>query len=161
WFRDYGPTFLVNRKEGKTAIVQWRFNAWGNKYKELLKDGHIPYYISERFGLPLFRPGVILEGGAIDVNGAGAVLTTGQCLLNENRNPVFSKKDAQRYLDAYLGASRVIWLKSGIEGDDTDGHIDNLARFVNATTVLCAFEDNKRDGNHAPLKENYEILKKS
>ncbi len=161
WFRDYGPTFVVNRPEGKTAIVQWRFNAWGNKYKELLKDGHVPYFISERLGLSLFRPGIVLEGGAIDVNGAGAVLTSEQCLLNENRNAAFSKKDAERYLDDYLGAGRAVWLKSGIEGDDTDGHIDNLARFVNPTTVLCAFEDDVRDSNHGSLKENYEILKRS
>src|SRR5262249_20159541 len=117
--------------------------------------------ISERFGLSLFRPGIVLEGGAIDVNGAGAVLTTEQCLLNENRNAAFSKKDAERYLDDYLGASRVIWLKSGIEGDDTDGHIDNLARFVNPTTVLCAFEDDARDANYRSLKDNYEILKRA
>jgi agmatine deiminase len=161
WFRDYGPTFVVNAKEGKLGLVQWRFNAWGNKYKELLKDGHVPYFISERFGLPLFRPGIVLEGGAIDVNGAGAVLTTEQCLLNENRNPVFSKKDAERYLDEYLGATRVIWLKRGIEGDDTDGHIDNLARFVNPATVVCACEDDTRDANHQPLLENYEVLRRS
>jgi agmatine deiminase len=159
WFRDYGPTFVVNPRDGKLALVQWRFNAWGNKYKELLKDGHVPYFISERFGLTLFRPGIVVEGGAIDVNGAGAVLTTEQCLLNENRNPVFSKKDAERYLDEYLGATRVIWLKRGIEGDDTDGHIDNLARFVNPTTVVCAFENDAQDANHEPLRQNCEVLR--
>jgi len=161
WFRDYGPTFVVNRRERKTAVVQWRFNAWGNKYKELLKDGHIPYFISERLGLPLFRPGIVLEGGAIDVNGKGSALTTEQCLLNQNRNPVFSKRDAERYLREYLGVTKVIWLKSGIEGDDTDGHIDNLARFVNATTVLCAFEDDVTDPNHEPLKKNFDVLRRA
>lgn len=161
WFRDYGPTFVVNRNEGRSAVVQWRFNAWGGKYPELLKDGHVPYFISERMGLSLFRPNVILEGGAIDVNGEGTVLTTEQCVLNSNRNPVFPKKDAERYLDEYLGAHRVIWLKSGIEGDDTDGHIDNLARFVNSNTVLCASEPDRGDANHATLKRNYEALKRS
>jgi agmatine deiminase len=161
WFRDYGPIFVKNSSDGKVAIVQWRFNAWGNKYKELLKDGHVPYFISERFGLPLFRPGIVLEGGAIDVNGKGALLTTEQCLLNESRNPDFPKREAERYLDEYLGASRVIWLKTGIQDDETDGHIDNLARFAGTTTVLCAYEANTRDPNHRTLKQNYEILKKS
>jgi agmatine deiminase len=161
WFRDYGPIFVKNAREKKIAIVQWRFNAWGNKYMELLKDANVPYFISERYGLALFRPGIVLEGGAIDVNGSGSLLTTEQCLLNENRNPEFSKREAERYLDEYLGANRVIWLKSGIEGDDTDGHVDNLARFVNPTTVLCSYEDDLRDANHAPLKQNYEILRKS
>jgi len=161
WFRDYGPIFVVNKRESKAGIVQWRFNAWGNKYADLLKDGHVPYFISERLGLPLFRPGIVLEGGAIDVNGMGMLLTTEDCLLNGNRNPAFSRKDAERYLDEYLGAQHVIWLKSGIEGDDTDGHIDNLARFVSPDTVLCAYEENTRDKNHRPLKENYEILKRT
>src|SRR5262249_31740670 len=107
WFRDYGPTFVANPEQKKLAMVQWRFNAWGNKYKELLKDAHVPYFISERHGVPLFRPGIVLEGGAIDVNGEGAVLSTEQCLLNPNRNPEFPKKEAERYLDQYIGASRV------------------------------------------------------
>ena len=157
WFRDYGPTFVTNG-EGKSAVVQWRFNAWGDKYEELLKDGHIPYFISERCGLTLFRPGVILEGGAIDVNGQGAVLTTESCVLNSNRNPEFSKATAERYFQNYLNIRHVIWLKSGIDGDDTDGHIDNLARFVNASKVLCAWEENAKDPNHKTLKDNYDVL---
>jgi len=161
WFRDYGPIFVVDPRNQKIAIVQWRFNAWGGKYNDLLKDGNVPYYISEDLGIPLFRPGIVLEGGAVDVNGKGAVLTTEQCLLNENRNPAFSKREAERYLDEYLGANRVIWLKSGIEGDDTDGHIDNLARFINDTTVLCAYEQNPSDANHEPLKNNLNILRRS
>ena len=140
WFRDYGPTFVVDQK-GNEAIVHWTFNAWGGKYKDLLKDGHIPYFISEEMGLPYFRPGVVLEGGSIDVNGKGALLTTEQCLLNEKRNPGLSKSDLESHLRDYLGATHVIWLKRGIAGDDTDGHIDNLARFVDSTTVLCAYEE--------------------
>jgi agmatine deiminase len=161
WFRDYGPMFVLDRTNGRTAIVQWRFNAWGDKYKELLKDGHVPYFISERLGQPLFRPNIVLEGGAIDVNGLGTLLTTEQCLLNENRNPGMSKKSMEQYLDQYAGASKVIWLKSGLVGDDTDGHVDNLARFVNPNTVLCAYEENPADENYATLKQNYEILRKA
>jgi agmatine deiminase len=161
WFRDYGPMFLVDRGGNRTAIVQWRFNAWGEKYKSLLKDGHVPYFISERLGLPLFRPNIVLEGGAIDVNGKGSLLTTEQCLLNENRNPGLSKADMERYLNQYVGVTNVIWLKSGIAGDDTDGHIDNLARFVNPNTVVCSWEENPDDENYAPLRNNYEVLRKS
>src|SRR5437867_7078013 len=110
WFRDYGPVFVLDRSKGKTAIIQWRFNAWGGKYKSLLKDGHVPYSISERLGLPLFRPNIVLEGGAIDVNGKGTLMTTEQCLLNQNRNPGLSKSDMERYLEQYLGVRHVIWL---------------------------------------------------
>jgi agmatine deiminase len=161
WFRDYGPTFVVNRAENKVAIVQWRFNAWGGKYPPLLKDANIPYFISERLGIPLYMPGIILEGGAIDVNGAGALLTTEQCLLNPNRNPKLSRKDLERYLAGFLGAEKVVWLKKGLAGDDTDGHIDNVARFVSRDVVVCAWEDNPRDENYQTLKANFERLRNS
>jgi agmatine deiminase len=158
WFRDYGPTFVVNRHAGKVAIVQWRFNAWGGKYPSLLKDGNIPYFISERMGIPLFMPGIILEGGAVDVNGCGTVLSTEQCLLNPNRNTGLSKEATAQYLADFLGAGNAIWLKRGLIGDDTDGHIDNLARFVDARTVVCAFEDDESDENYPALKDNYDVL---
>ena len=161
WFRDYGPTFLVNRQRNETAVVQWQFNAWGGKYETLLKDGGVPYFMSERLGLPLFRPGVVMEGGAIDVDGQGTLMTTEQCLLNPNRNPGRSRKEMEEVLQNYTGASHFIWLKAGIQGDDTDGHIDNLARFVRPGTVVCAFEENSRDENHAALKSNYDILSHS
>jgi len=161
WFRDYGPTFVINRELQKIAIVQWRFNAWGGKYPTLMKDGNIPYFISERLGVGLFMPGIVLEGGAIDVNGCGSVLTTEQCLLNPNRNSGLLKHDLEQYLCDFLGVRHVIWLKCGLAGDDTDGHIDNLARFVNPTTVVCAFEPDPADENHAVLNQNYEMLKKS
>jgi len=161
WFRDYGPIFVRDAENRRIAIVQWRFNAWGEKYKPLLKDANVPYFISERLGLPLFRPNIVLEGGAIDVNGRGALLTTEQCLLHENRNPGLSKQDMERCLKDYLGAERVVWLKSGIAGDDTDGHVDNLARFANPTTVLCAYEENESDENYRALRENYETLRTS
>ncbi len=161
WFRDYGPTFLVSSNRERSAVVQWQFNAWGGKYESLLKDGGIPYFISERLGLPLFRPGFVMEGGAIEVNGRGTLLTTEQCLLNPNRNPGMTKTDLEKHFQNYLGVSNVIWLPGGIAGDDTDGHIDNLARFIDAGTVVCAFEENESDENHAPLKANFEVLKKS
>lgn len=158
WFRDYGPTFVVNRETAKVAIVQWRFNAWGGKYPTLLKDGNIPYFISERMGIPLFMPGIILEGGAVDVNGIGTVLSTEQCLLNPNRNTGLSKVDTEQYLADFLGARKTIWLKRGLAGDDTDGHIDNLARFVDSRTVVCAFDEDAADENYPVLKENYDAL---
>jgi len=161
WFRDYGPTFVVNRHRNETAVVQWQFNAWGGKYESLLQDGGVPYFISERLGLPLFRPGVVMEGGAIDVDGKGTLLTTEQCLLNPNRNPGLSKKQMEQFLQHYTGVSKIIWLKGGIAGDDTDGHIDNLARFVRAGTVVCAYEEDSRDENHSALKTNYDVLRRS
>jgi agmatine deiminase len=160
WFRDYGPTFIRN-EAGNIAMVHWNFNAWGGKYEDLIRDGHIPYFISEKLRMTYFRPGIVLEGGSIDVNGAGSVLTTEQCLLNEKRNPGRSRSDLERYLAEYLNSPHVIWLKSGIAGDDTDGHIDNLARFVSPSTVLCAYEPDERDENHVALKENYDILLES
>jgi len=161
WFRDYGPTFLVNRQRQETAIVQWQFNAWGGKYESLLKDGGVPYFISERLGLPLYRPGVVMEGGAIDVDGQGTLMTTEQCLLNPNRNPGRSRQEMEEVLQNYTGASQFIWLNAGILGDDTDGHIDNLARFVHTGTVVCAYEEDSSDENHAALKSNYDLLRQS
>jgi agmatine deiminase len=161
WFRDYGPTFVVNRQRDETAVVQWQFNAWGGKYESLLKDGGAPYFISERLGLPLFRPGVVMEGGAIEVDGQGTLLTTEQCLLNPNRNPGLRKKAMEKFLQNYTGVSKFIWLKGGIAGDDTDGHIDNLARFVRTGTVVCAYEEDTRDENHAALKANHDVLRRS
>ena len=148
WFRDYGPVF-VRDSQRNVAIVHWNFNAWGEKYKELIRDGNIPYLISEKLRMTYFRPGIVLEGGSIDVNGRGTVLTTEQCLLNERRNPGRSKSDIERYLNEYLGAAHVIWLARGIAGDDTDGHIDNIARFVDPATVLCAWESDRTDENYS------------
>jgi agmatine deiminase len=158
WFRDYGPTFVVNRAEKKLAIVNWIFNAWGEKYTELMRDARIPCLINEDLLLDCFQPGIVLEGGSIDVNGRGTVLTTEQCLLNRNRNPQLSREEIECYLREYLGVRKVIWLKEGIVGDDTDGHVDDIARFVNPTTVLCAYEDDTADENYQVLKDNYETL---
>jgi len=162
WFRDYGPIFVVDRdrrsREGRMAAVSWIFNAWGEKYPELMADVAIPDLINQDLNIRLFRPGIVLEGGSIDVNGCGTLLTTEQCLLHENRNPYLRREEIEGYLREYLGVSKIIWLKDGIAGDDTDGHVDDIARFVDPVTVLCAYEDDPEDENYLPLKHNYELL---
>lgn len=160
WFRDYGPTFVVRESETEknVAAVNWIFNAWGEKYAELMGDSRIGSLIKEDLKMEYFQPGIVMEGGSIEVNGCGTVLTTEQCLLNRNRNPSLNKEKIESYLKEYLGVSKVIWLKEGIAGDDTDGHVDDIARFVNPTTVLCAYEDDPDDENYLPLKQNYELL---
>jgi len=139
-------------------MVKWKFNAWGDKYNDVLGDEEIPYVLNQRLGLPVFEAGIVLEGGSIEVNGAGTVLTTEQCLLNKNRNPKLNRQEIESHLKEYLNVSRILWLNQGIAGDDTDGHIDDVARFVNRNTVVCAFEEDTADENHEILKENYERL---
>jgi agmatine deiminase len=159
WFRDYGPTFIINDKQQKLAMVNWIFNCWGEKYDDLLKDKDIPKVINETLQIPCFKPQIVMEGGSIDVNGKGTLLTTEQCLLNPNRNPDLTRGDIEKYLKEHLDITHFIWLKNGICGDDTDGHIDDLARFVNSTTIVCAYEEDQTNQNFAALKSNYEILK--
>jgi agmatine deiminase len=162
WFRDYGPTFVVNRDKkqgpGRVAAVNWIFNAWGEKYPELMGDTRIACQINDDLLMECFKPGIVLEGGSIDVNGCGTLLTTEQCLLNPNRNPSLSREEIEVYLREYLGVDKIIWLPEGIAGDDTDGHVDDIARFVGPNTVLCAFEDDPDDDNYLPLKRCYERL---
>ncbi|MGD6810970.1 MAG: agmatine deiminase family protein [Candidatus Bathyarchaeia archaeon] len=157
WFRDYGPTFVINDKR-ELAMVNWIFNTWGDKYDTLLKDKDIPQVINKALQLPCFKPRFVMEGGSIDVNGKGTLLTTEQCLLNPNRNPDMTRADIEKYLKDHLGITDFIWLKNGICGDDTDGHIDDLARFVNPTTIVCAYEEDPNDENYAALNANYELL---
>jgi agmatine deiminase len=161
WIRDYGPTFLIDQHAQNLSLVNWRYNAWGNKYEALLKDDAIPSYISSKMNINSFHPGIVMEGGAIDVNGSGSLLTTKQCLLNPNRNPHLSQKDIETYLKDYYSVSNVIWLNEGVEGDDTDGHIDDIARFVSADTIAYAWQEDPQDKNHHILLENLEILKKA
>ncbi len=164
WVRDYCPIFITNRKTGKKAAVKWVFNAWGGKYGDLKEDDKAGEKIGrglESAGIRVFRPGIVLEGGSIDVNGEGALLTTEQCLLNKNRNPSLSKSRINTYLSDYFGASRVVWLKEGIEGDDTDGHVDDFARFVSKNTVICAREKSRGDPNHAALETGAALLTSS
>ncbi|NMB78625.1 MAG: peptidyl-arginine deiminase [Methanomicrobiales archaeon] len=161
WIRDYGPTFVLNRALQEAAMVRWNFNAWGGKYDDQVHDGRIPPIINRWMNLPVYEPGIILEGGSIEVNGKGTVLTTRACLLNPNRNPHLSADEIEEKLREYLGVEKVIWLNDGIIGDDTDGHIDDIARFVNPTTVVCAYEEDVSDANYPALHDNYEILRQS
>jgi agmatine deiminase len=157
WIRDYGPNFLVCDEERKVAITDWDFDSWGRKYKWELDD-LVSSIIAEQLELPKFKPEIVLEGGAIEVNGLGTCLTTDSCVLNPNRNDGIRRERMEEFLNNYLGASKIIWLSGDLEGDDTDGHIDNLARFVNPTTIVCALEKDERDANYLGLKQNYERL---
>ncbi|HUL38660.1 MAG TPA: agmatine deiminase family protein [Methanomassiliicoccales archaeon] len=161
WIRDYGPTFLINQGTGDRAAVKWRFNAWGGKYDDLLYDDITGEDVAKAAEVQTFRPGIVMEGGSIDVNGQGSLLTTEQCLLNKNRNPQLGRREIESYLKEYLGAPNVIWLKSGIEGDDTDGHVDDFARFVSADKVVCSYSQSRATSNSAVLKVNLEVLRAS
>jgi agmatine deiminase len=159
WVRDYGPIFVT--KPGKIAATKWIFNAWGGKYDELLRDNESGAEICRALGIKVFEPNIVLEGGSIDVNGKGSCLTTKQCLLNKNRNPELGANDIEKKLHDNLGVSNLIWLGEGISGDDTDGHVDDIARFVNEKTVVCMIEEDPNDENYTPLQKNYELLKQS
>ena len=158
WIRDYGPNFLVNNK-GELAYNDWIFNAWGNKYEELKRDNSIPARLESLIKAPRFEPGIVLEGGSIEVNGAGCLLTTEQCLLNPNRNPQLSKEEIEQRLKSYLGVEKVLWLGEGIVGDDTDGHVDDIARFVAPDVIVCAVEDDPEDANYELLQDNLKRLR--
>ncbi|HUR45536.1 MAG TPA: agmatine deiminase family protein [Candidatus Saccharimonadales bacterium] len=162
WCRDHGPTFLVREHEGRheRAIVDWGYNAWGGKYPPFDLDDAIPQHIARFRNLPLLSPGIVMEGGSIEVNGSGTVLTTEACLLNKNRNPHLTKTDIEQYLRDFLGVSNVLWLGDGIIGDDTDGHIDDLARFISPTTVVTVVERDPADENYEILQDNLGRLRK-
>ena len=185
WIRDYGPNFLLSDQMSDTlqfvadsarkplneaddklkfighplAYNDWIFNAWGNKYEELKKDDSIPARLESLLKVPRFEPGIVMEGGSIEVNGDGCVLTTEQCLLNPNRNPHLSKDEIEQYLKYYLGVEKVLWLGEGIVGDDTDGHIDDIARFVSPNVIVCAVEEDPQDANYELLQDNLRRLR--
>jgi agmatine deiminase len=151
---------LINpNAEHKKIIVDWGYNAWGGKYPPFDLDDVIPTRIAEHYNVPVVYPGIVMEGGSVDFNGRGTVLTTTSCLLNENRNPHLSQKELEQYLVNYYGVDTVLWLCDGIVGDDTDGHIDDITRFVNEDTVVTVIEENKKDENYEPLLENLKSLK--
>lgn len=159
WMRDYGPTFITRKsKTQPLASNDWVFNGWGGKYRTYEEDDQVAPKIARLLNIPVFEHGIILEGGSIEVNGAGTCLTTEQCLLNRNRNPHLGRSQIEEYLKQTLGVSHIVWLGEGIAGDDTDGHIDDIARFVNPTTIVCVIEANAQDENYRPLQENYERL---
>jgi agmatine deiminase len=183
WCRDHGPIFLTRderwsrlapelegeaqskravRREGAPAplaVVDWDYNAWGGKYPPCDLDEVVPTRVAEILEVPVFYPRMILEGGSIEVNGAGALLTSESCLLNKNRNPDLSREQIEQRLRDFLGVREILWLGDGIAGDDTDGHIDDLARFVSERKIVTIIEENRRDENYQPLQQNLERLR--
>jgi len=159
WCRDHGPIFLTRDEEPRLAIVDWDYNAWGGKYPPCDLDEVVPTRVGEILGAPVFYPRMILEGGSIEVNGAGALLTSEACLLNPNRNPSLTRAEIEHRLRDYLGVTEILWLGDGIEGDDTDGHVDDLARFVSERRIVTVVEENRADPNCQPLQENLARLR--
>jgi agmatine deiminase len=161
WCRDHGPAFLINPKAtNKKVIVDWGYNAWGGKYPPFDLDDVIPTLIAKHYNIPVYHPGIVMEGGSVDFNGKGTVLTTISCLLNPNRNPHLNQKQIEQYLHDYYGVENILWLGDGIVGDDTDGHIDDITRFTNADTVITVVEHSKKDDNYEPLQQNLKTLSK-
>lgn len=159
WCRDHGPAFLINpNAEIKKVIVDWNYNAWGNKYPPFDLDDVIPTRIAELYNIPVFNPGIVMEGGSVEFNGKGALLTSTACLLNPNRNPHLNQEQIEQYLRHYYGVEQILWVSEGIVGDDTDGHIDDTVRFVNEDTVLTVIEEKKDDENYELLQTNLEEL---
>lgn len=160
WCRDHGPIYVLRETNGKRerAINDWGYNAWGNKYPPYDLDDVVPTRIAHEFHEPLFAPDIVMEGGSLDVNGLGTLLTTEACLLNPNRNPQLTKVQIEQYLRDYLGVTNILWLGDGIVGDDTDGHIDDLTRFTSADTVVTVLEEDPADENYELLQANYERL---
>ncbi|OYY15442.1 MAG: agmatine deiminase [Bacteroidetes bacterium 24-39-8] len=160
WCRDHGPAFLINEAAAdRKVIVDWNYNAWGNKYPPYDLDDVIPTLIGKHFNLPVFHPGIVMEGGSVEFNGKGALMTSKACLLNENRNPHLNQSEIEKYLSNYYGVDQILWVDDGIVGDDTDGHIDDTVRFVNDDTVITVVESNKQDENYDLLQTNLKQLK--
>ena len=160
WCRDHGPAFLINpNAEQKKVIVDWGYNAWGNKYPPYDLDDVIPTLIGKQKNIPVYHPGIVMEGGSVEFNGKGTLLTSTACLLNPNRNPHLNQEQIENYLRNYYGVEQILWVDEGILGDDTDGHIDDTVRFVNEDTVLTVIEENKSDENYELLQANLKQLK--
>ncbi len=160
WCRDHGPAFLVNPAAlQKKIIVDWGYNAWGNKYPPFDLDDMIPTLIARQYNIPVFYPGIVMEGGSVDFNGKGTLISSTCCLLNKNRNPQLNRQQIEYYLYEYYGVEQVLWVHEGIVGDDTDGHIDDTVRFVNEDTVIVTVEENKQDENYGLLQKNLEQVK--
>ena len=162
WCRDHGPAFVLRKRRNGTmqaAVIDWDYNAWGQKYPRFKEDDAVPLHIAAALKLPVFQPNIVMEGGSVDFSGAGTILTTESCLLNPNRNPNLTKRQIENRLKAYYGQKHVIWLKGGIVGDDTDGHIDDFARFIAPTKVVIAVEHYLHDENYEVLQENMALLR--
>ena len=156
WFRDIAPLFVRNAA-GEVAATDWRFNGWGGKYR-WRNDTHVPELVAAKLDMTRFDIPIVMEGGALEINGEGVCLTTRQCLLNPNRNPELSQSEIETYLKQYLGIDQVVWLGFGLEGDKTDGHIDTLTRFADDATIITSVCEDKADTNHEPLQENLKTL---
>jgi agmatine deiminase len=160
WCRDHGPAFLINEMAVQPKIiVDWNYNAWGNKYPPFDLDDRIPTLIAAVYEIPVLYPDIIMEGGSVDFNGKGTLITSESCLLNPNRNPLLSRAGIEAYLEAYYGVNQIIWVKDGIIGDDTDGHIDDTVRFINEDSVLTVVEELRSDENYTILQKNLADLK--
>jgi agmatine deiminase len=159
WCRDHGPAFLVNEVSKQKMIVDWDHNAWGGKYPPYDDDNRTPQAIASYLDLPYFSPGIIMEGGSVEFNGAGSILTSKSCLLNTNRNPHLNQQQIEQYLFDFYGAEQVLWVEDGIVGDDTDGHIDDTTRFIDENTIVACVESDVRDENYAVLQTNLKMLK--
>lgn len=158
WCRDHGPIFIKNDETGEIAVTDWQYNAWGGKYPPFDKDNQIPRRVAEALGLRRFEIPMVLEGGSIEIDGRGQLLTTEACLLNKNRNPRLSREQVEEQLRRNLGVERILWLHDGIVGDDTDGHIDDLSRFYRSDGIVTVVEENEADPNFQILRENWERL---
>ncbi len=165
WLRDYGPVFIKNNQTHELAWIKFRYNAYGKAddpyFTDLLKDNQVFFNLRGTIDRRMFEPGFIMEGGAVEVNGQGALITTEQCLLNPNRNPSLTKIDAEKFLTDNLGVKKIIWLKEGLFNDHTDGHIDEIARFVAPNKIVCAYEDDHNDENFKILDHNHSTLQKA
>ena len=157
WFRDIAPLFVKN-SAGKLAATDWRFNGWGDKYR-WRKDDEVPEIVADRLGVPRFEIPIVMEGGALEFNSNGTLLTTRQCLLNPNRNPNLSEQELESYLKTYFGVTHVLWLNNGLEGDKTDGHVDTITRFTSDDTIVTSVCEDVSDTNYAPMQENLTLLK--
>jgi agmatine deiminase len=158
WTRDTGPTFLLNQ-QGQLAGVDWIHNAWGGNYADCSLDKHIAAEVIKQTKASYFHAPLVMEGGSFHVDGEGTLLTSRECLLNKNRNPNLNQGDIEDYLREYLGCTHFIWLNQGLLGDETDGHIDEIATFIAPGKVLCLITNDKEDPNYERLQENLEILK--
>ncbi|PAD77140.1 agmatine deiminase family protein [Paenibacillus campinasensis] len=160
WLRDNGPTFVKN-ESGELAGVNWKFNAWGEKYAPWDLDNAVPTALLKHYGVKQFDAPLILEGGSIHVDGDGTLLSTEECLLNRNRNADLSREQIEELVQAYTGTEKVIWLKRGLDGDETDGHIDNIACFAAPGKVILQVCEDPKDENYAITQENLQILEQA
>ena len=158
WFRDNGPLFIRNAA-GEVALTDWGFNAWGEKYAPWDDDDRAPERVAKTLAIKRFTVPVVMEGGSLELNGQGVLLTTRSCLLSQQRNPNLSETDLEEILRANLGVKYVAWLESGLEGDHTDGHIDTIVRFTDDQTIVCSVAEDKQDANFRPMQRNLTLLK--